>query len=605
MTRRPSSSTQQPAIQENDGLRVVAYPGANKVLLAMSLLDDAVGYGARNLAGFAIWRTAPGQTETALQNRLTFDSAITAIANAAPQWTDSDKAPFQKFRWVDYPPFDFDAPFAYRVRALFFAGNGTDLADGPEVRITVAPVSQSHSQFQVAFTRGYIASQAYADLFHNKPIRPAGAKVPDFDTRPYQAQYQWLGSGARRLTFDFLEECTQDRTARIDFFAYDLDEPDVIAAICGFGRQQRLRAILDNAPLHTKASRGQGEPPEVAAAKMIIDAAGAENVLQGHFGRYQHNKVILQRDKAGTAQKVVFGSMNFSIRGVYVQANNIIVSEDPTLAGLFAEAFDAAFSGGVKAPAFRGNAIAASYQTIAAGNSAAVPKAAIAFAPHADPDASLGPMAQRIQSAGTSVLFAVMEPTGQGPVLDALRSIAAQPTIFSYGTVETSKGLAVQSPDGAMGDVTGFAALTRNVPPPFKAETSGGPGMHIHDKFVVVDFNSDNPTVFTGSSNLAAGGENQNGDNLIMIEDAGIAAMYAIEAVAMFDHYHFNKKAQEASRAQPLGLWYPGRAGAGPAWWKQYYDPRCIQMRDRLMFAAEVVPASVTARKAVRRSSAD
>ncbi len=82
-----------------------------------------------------------------------------------------------------------------------------------------------------------------------------------------------------------------------------------------------------------------------------------------------------------------------------------------------------------------------------------------------------------------------------------------------------------------------------------------------------------------------------------MIEDAGIAAMYAIEAVAMFDHYHFNKTTQEATAASPLGLWYPGRAGAGPAWWKQYYNPRRIQMRDRLMFAALPIPATVKAKK--------
>ena len=55
-------------------------------------------------------------------------------------------------------------------------------------------------------------------------------------------------------------------------------------------------------------------------------------------------------------------------------------------------------------------------------------------------------------------------------------------------------------------------------------------GMHIHDKFVVVDFNAANPTVFTGSSNLAAGGEQANGDSLAMIEDGAIANMYAIEA---------------------------------------------------------------------------
>ena len=73
--------------------------------------------------------------------------------------------------------------------------------------------------------------------------------------------------------------------------------------------------------------------------------------------------------------------------------------------------------------------------------------------------------------------------------------------------METDKGLAVQSPDGAMGAVTGFAALTKNVPYPFTKEFAGGAGKHIHDKFVVVDFDAENPTVLTASSNLAPGGE--------------------------------------------------------------------------------------------------
>ena len=62
-----------------------------------------------------------------------------------------------------------------------------------------------------------------------------------------------------------------------------------------------------------------GPPPEVKAAAMIIDAAGADNVK--HFDRYQHNKVFIKRDASGKAERVIFGSMNFSVRGLYVQAN--------------------------------------------------------------------------------------------------------------------------------------------------------------------------------------------------------------------------------------------------------------------------------------------
>src|SRR5262249_6308362 len=163
-------------------------------------------------------------------------------------------------------------------------------------------------------------------------------------------------------------------------------------------------------------------------------------------------------------------------------------------------AFDVAFAANVKAPPFRQNAISRGYMVGSPQDSAELPKFSLALSPHADSSVSIGPMAERIRAATSSVLFAVMAPSGGGQVLASLRAIAAQPTVFSYGTVETSTGLAVQSPDGAMGDLTSFATLAKNIPAPFQAEFSGGAGIHIHDKFVVVDFNGDKPTVFTGSS---------------------------------------------------------------------------------------------------------
>ncbi len=50
-------------------LRVAAYSGANCVLIAMSLADNAT----ENLAGFAIFRQADGEPEQVLLNRLNFD----------------------------------------------------------------------------------------------------------------------------------------------------------------------------------------------------------------------------------------------------------------------------------------------------------------------------------------------------------------------------------------------------------------------------------------------------------------------------------------------------------------------------------------------------
>jgi phosphatidylserine/phosphatidylglycerophosphate/cardiolipin synthase-like enzyme len=590
---------------QQSGLHVTVYPGDNKIIIAMSLDDALLDERNNNLAGFAIWRAYAGQTEVPLANRIGFTVGVSNQTTAATRvWTDSDQAPFQKFRWIDVPPDGFTTPITYRVMAIYFTGQGTELKDGPEVAVTVAPTKPRHAKFRPAFTRGYIASQAYADKFHNADIRPKGPKTPSFDTAPYQAQYEWLGADARAALFDFIADCENDKEALIDVFAYDLDEPDVIAAICRMGKEGRLRAILDNAPLHTTSGKG-GPPPEIKAAAMIIDAAGEANVKQGHFGRYQHNKVFIKRDASGNAERVIFGSMNFSIRGLYVQANNVVVVDDANTAAMFAKAFDVAFADDVTAPLFRQNPISQDYMTGSATGTPALPRFSLALSPHTNWSVSLGPMADRIRNAMSSVLFAVMEPAGGGPVLASLRTIAAGPTVFSYGTVETDKGLAVQSPNGAMGDITGFAALEKNVPAPFQKEFSGGPGMHIHDKFVVVDFNGNSPTVFTGSSNLASGGEMQNGDSLAMIEDEAIAMMYAIEAIATFDHYHFRKAMQRATKSEPLTLWYPGKPNAPLPWWKEYYDKTKIQLRDRCLFAKVPLPPDVATTKTVDWQAVD
>src|SRR2546430_17081669 len=82
-----------------------------------------------------------------------------------------------------------------------------------------------------------------------------------------------------------------------------------------------------------------------------------------------------------------------------------------------------------------------------------------------------------------------------------------------------------------------FASLKQHGTPPFDQKFSGGLGQVIHDKFIVVDFNGPNPVVFTGSSNLAEGGEESNGDNLLAIYDRKVAEEFAVEAIRIVDHY--------------------------------------------------------------------
>ncbi len=138
-----------------------------------------------------------------------------------------------------------------------------------------------------------------------------------------------------------------------------------------------------------------------------------------------------------------------------------------------------------------------------------------------------------------------------------------QRALFSYGVAQRKGQLAVRKPDGSVG-LLPFAYLASNAPAPFKAEWSGNAGNMVHSKFVVTDFNGVNPTVYTGSSNLAEGGEKNNGDHLIRIEDRRIAVVYAVEALRLFDHFHFRVNASQPGALDTLRLAKPPAPGTNP-----------------------------------------
>jgi hypothetical protein len=419
----------------------------------------------------------------------------------------------------------------------------------------------------VGFTRGFLSSQAYADKFQNAAIRPAQKSIT-YDTKPFAAQYEWLGFHARTLVFDFLNEAFADTESTLDVFAYDLDEPDVIHLLTQF--KGRLRAFLDDAPLHTKPGA-----MEILAKAALVKSAGEANVKHGHFQRFSHCKVFIKKDKDGNAVRVLTGSANFSVRGLYVQANNVLIFDDPGTAAHYEEAFEQAFQ---DMSGFKTAQIAEGW--IDMSHEPALPPFSVAFSPHTSASVSLDRVAAAIRNAKSSVLFAIMDVTGGGDVLKEIHSLTVdRPDIYSYGVTQTMAGTSLYKPGSPNGVLTSFAFLQQHVPFPFSAETSGGPGQVIHDNFIVIDFDTANPLVYTGSSNLAAGGEQANGDNLLEIRDPGVASIFAVQAMGLVDHFHFRVAIQEATDDQPLTL------SRDDSWTKPYYISGNIKERERQLFA--------------------
>jgi hypothetical protein len=104
---------------------------------------------------------------------------------------------------------------------------------------------------------------------------------------------------------------------------------------------------------------------------------------------------------------------------------------------------------------------------------------------------------ESINSAESSVLFAVMQMFGQGSVMSSLKNLGSNKGLVSLGTIESEGQLKLFKPGIAHNTaVTSFSFLKRNIPEHFKAEWSGGQGQVIHHKFVVCDFNDKSPVVF-------------------------------------------------------------------------------------------------------------
>jgi hypothetical protein len=197
----------------------------------------------------------------------------------------------------------------------------------------------------------------------------------------------------------------------------------------------------------------------------------------------------------------------------------------------------------------------------------------ITFSPHTKPDATkiLDGISDRINqethSAKGNVIFAVMQIAGaSGSVLDTLGKLHATQSVYSYGISDAPTGIFLYAPGKATGvQVTGKPSNVI-LPPPFD-QVPSLPGHEIHDKFVICGLNGNDPVVYCGSSNLAAGGEAANGDNLLAIHDADVAAAFAIEALGLVDHYSFldrmaHPKPKASDKAGPAGPRKKAQPGA-------------------------------------------
>lgn len=608
---------------------VTGYRGDAKAMLAFDLLS---AQARKNLAGFTIHVAPPQGAAYYLWNNLSFETPADHAQVAGEPRYSTVNAPIHKFRWVHVPGLDHQGlapPFGlyrYTVTPRYFDDHGhlLPLEDALSVSIDVPVEPFTQGRVKLGFTRGFVQSQAFVRHFGPQlPSRPKDGPL-DYDTSAqagidprgtpysYRDQYRWLGFTARDRIFEILEKVKKSATLRLDVFAYDLNEPDIVAALLALAPSGRVRAILDNADLHHDATDPKAED-EFEERFRAVAANADDQIKRGKFGRYAHDKVFVVYD-TGVATTVLAGSTNFSVTGMYVNSNHVLVFEDPEVAGLYADVFAEAWADGVSKSKFAHSACANVERTLA--ETADRPTMSVTFSPHLEPFARtrLGEIVDRCKAETTvpggkgNIFFAVMElgSKGENPVFETLNALHANANLFSYGVSDNPNGISYYPVGSSTGVLVTGKPVNTQLPPPFnQVPNIGGIGHQIHHKFVVCGFNGPDPVVFCGSSNLALLGEQNNGDNLIAIHDGDVVTAFVIEALLLIDHFNFLDKTAKGPKAK-AGATAEGRAaalappaadkraaasGAGwflgttDAWAAKYFDPADLHARDRTLFA--------------------
>jgi phosphatidylserine/phosphatidylglycerophosphate/cardiolipin synthase-like enzyme len=548
--------------------------GEGMALLAMNWKDARP---PDNFVGFAIEYTDPeGNGPFYVKNRLAF---LRDDGSVAHETQGTNLAPIQMFRWVHFP---FHAEragdFSYTVSPVFMDEHDQlSLGDAQEAKLELRGETYP-GRLNVAFTRGFVSSQAFVDEFGSdgdvSTLLPASADdgLKFTATHPKAEEaHAWMGFEAREAILALLDEALDDdKEAQVRVVAYDLNEPEIVDRLKGLGK--RLKVIVDDSGSHGSAGSAENQAADELAAT-------ADALKRQHMGNLQHNKTIVV--DGPKVQAAVFGSTNFSWRGLYIQANNAIVVRGAEAVKLGTDAFDAYWDHDDVA-GFGHSSAAAMHPLGLDGIDGQV-----AFSPHVQANALLDDVGKDIETGTTSSLLYSLAFLYQthGAVRNAVKAVTENDAIFVYGMSDREVGgIELQKPDGNVQPVRP-EALTDHVPEPFRSEPTGGSGIRLHHKFVVIDFDKPTARVWMGSYNFSGPADRENGENLLLIKDRRIATSYMVEALRLFDHYHFRvAEAEAGQKDERLFLLKPPRAQGDVPWWDKFYtDPQ--KARDREMFS--------------------
>jgi phosphatidylserine/phosphatidylglycerophosphate/cardiolipin synthase-like enzyme len=327
--------------------------------------------------------------------------------------------------------------------------------------------------------------------------------------------------------------------------------------------------------------------------------------------RIMHNKFLV--DGAGLlgssnqkATRVTCGSANYTTEGFSSQANLVHTFESPALASLYFARFQALRSNPTLGTTAKGSGWS---KTVTVGDAGI----RLYFSPekgkpNVDRGESIETIVQVIHGSTSSVIFCLFTPTDvdlrdacfsagdSGKMMFGLVNRVARdepdtkPTATGRVPADQIAALEIYHRSKDKRDVIGAEFFSsKTTPSGFLPEVNLFPGKRpppyppviIHHKFVIIDAETDSPTIYTGTANKSGNSVFGNDENLLEIKGSPrLARIYLSEFMRLYEHYR--------ARARYIA-WK--RSGGAPAqislrknarWCKAHYDPGTPENKARV-----------------------
>lgn len=532
--RRASGAGQSQAVAAQ------AYTSPTLVLLAMDWPD---GKRFSDFLGFAVLRSpgfSPGEKDGFLLNKIGFNPPG---PNSQP--LPSNVAPLQKFLWWDSGIDDSDRGKTFKYTITPVRGSGPkDLALQHEAETTLSVTLPRVEEDGIAtwFNRAVVSSQAFSREFPDPQ-----SKIPQV--------MDWLANGLEDSFARILAGAKE-----VDGAIYHLtDKRWVVPALKGFKGnlsivyEDRSNDTTDRPAIKLlKSQRFEGKPrskTNIMHDKFLVDVKGG---------------------------RVLMGSANFTPEGLTSQANLVHIFNSPQLAKLYRERQQLIADDPTIGETAKG---AAWSRPIKVGKTTV----RVFFSPEPkNKRVSIDTVIASVKGAKSSVIFCMFDPTDPQLITSLLAtsdrkkllygllnsisdptakknnrsdsgeaprqpSAATQIKVTLFNRSRKDKKVLAYSffrpgatPAEFLPELSSVDLSSESTLPPPKAgpKKRGPPAVHIHHKFIVIDADTDDPTIYTGSANLSNNSTHKNDENLLEIKgNPQLARTYLAEFMRLYGHY--------------------------------------------------------------------